>query len=423
MGNPRLMRYSITIHFQKCAEWARQACWSVAAYFDRPQNRDKSNQIKVRLWDNQRVNRDHAATRTGRSSDIQAIKVTVHLLLCLVLLLKSSFLARGSQESIEHSRFKAFLTDPKQIAELVFQRSDYPELPPHEMSGVYFKDAVYSVMWQKTAFCITQIIPENFAVTNSGMIIHKKDLGWIYGATASEIWYARAETFTYYKGAIQDKDIGLPIHDNARDYQNKALEVIHLGIANLCPGSFKWLGNEWEGVDLSGAKITGTALFDASNNRPDRLEYKVEGSRVRFKVEYIYDSKPNSADIESGLPNHFRRVQISANPAESPDLVEADFKIQKLVVSSSSIEQLVMEKEVQERMRIESIQTAPIFEAKTNGTWYLNRDGQRSLVEKNATVHLPGDSERSKPYLVRSILLLFGIGGLIFIYVRTKRSK
>src|SRR5664279_4616457 len=77
-----LMRYSITIHFQKCAEWARQACWSVAAYFVRPQNRDKSNQIKVRLWDNQRVNRDHAATRTGRSSDIQAINVTVHLLLC-----------------------------------------------------------------------------------------------------------------------------------------------------------------------------------------------------------------------------------------------------------------------------------------------------------------------------------------------------
>jgi hypothetical protein len=324
--------------------------------------------------------------------------------------------------------FRMFLTNPAPIGDLIFQRSDYPEMPPPQPTGdgstfIFFKDSVYSAIWQENAFCIEPIIPSDFAVTNGNMVVKKRDLDWTYGSTAKGIWFAKADQFMSFPGAIHKENVGVAIHDNALDYQKKILEIVHMGIRDLAPGSFKWSGDDWEGTTLSGVKMTGHGSFDNSG-RVTKVEYRIEGDRVTFRVEYYYDVTSEAGDTVPLLPHHFRRIQRTADPVHYPDLVEADFKILKMGLSAISVEQLVLEREHRERGRIDGLGVAPFFEATTQGTFFLSKDGARSPVAPIAHVQPPGGaSSELKPRVAFYLLLIFGAGGLLWILLISRRHR
>jgi len=325
--------------------------------------------------------------------------------------------------------FRMFLTNPTPIRDLIFQRSEYPELPPPQVSAdgvafVFFKDSVYSAIWQEDAFCIEPIIPSDFAVTNGNMVVTKRDLDWASGATARSIWLVKADQFTSFPGAVQKENIGVPIHDNALDYKKKILEIVHMGIADLQQGSFKWSGDDWEGMTLSGARIVGRAIFDSTGKRVTRVEYKVEGGSVTFRVEYYYDVASDAGDTVPLLPHHFRRIQRTTDPVHYPDLVEADFKIRKMALSATSVEQLVLEREHRERGRVDALGVAPFFEATTQGTWFLSRDGVRSPVAPIAHVQLPqGAVSTTRSRVAFYFMLFFGVGGLLLILLISRQNS
>ena len=335
----------------------------------------------------------------------------------------------GTPDSLTNANFRAFLSHPTRIQILIFHRKDYPELPlpkpPADANGsvyVFFNDTEFSAVWEEDAFYVTPVISKDFALTNSHTVITKSDLDWTYGASHKGAWFTHGGQFTKYNGALQDQDIGVPVHDNARKYRNQVLEVIHLGIANLRNGSLKWSGDEWEGLDLSGTKISGRGIFNDSG-RVSKMDYSVEGSRVKFTVEYFYDINPEDGDTETALPHHFRRIQHSANPAESPDLVEAEFTIRRIVAAPTSIEQTVLAREQKEKDVVESARTAPIFEETTNGTVFVDQYNVLHAVEATAKVHQVSTEGHSKSRVALFILLLSGGGGLALIFFIVKTHK
>ncbi len=353
------------------------------------------------------------------------IKWTKWYLIPQALIWVSQTSVKGSDKQSDSQSFKLFLSHPLQIQELVFQRHDYPELPipklPEAPGITFYPDInpMYSAVWQGDAFYISRLNAPEPATNNSEGI----DLSWTYGATLHNVWCVQGRQFTYYNGALQEQSIGVPVHDNALNYRNKLLEVLHLGIANLRPGSLRWSGDDWEGLTLSGVRMKGRAIIGDTKQRVMNVEYKFDGSKVRFRVDYQYDTTPDDGHIEPGLPRRFRRTQQTADPIRSPDLVEADFTIRAIVSTSNSIEQLVIKREERGRSRIQSAGLVPAFQETTNGAFFIDPSGRRVAVDNDAHVPLPDVGSRTKSRAALFILCSFGLGGLLLIFLIYFRSK